>query len=123
MRFQIILIALLALHLCSCSDTMQEQPNLVFIIADQFRASALGIEGREKAKTPNLDRLASEGMHFRNAVSTIPICSPYRGMLMTGNYYSRNNVPTNCLSPNIGVELRQDDYTLFGCVSFYLKTN
>jgi arylsulfatase A-like enzyme len=102
----------LGLLFTHCTSTKPEQPNLVFIIADQYRASAVGFEGREKVKTPNLDQLASEGVHFTNAVSTIPICSPYRAMLMTGNYYTKNNVPTNCLSPNIEVELRQDDFTL-----------
>ena len=63
-----------------------EKPNIVYLLADQWRASATGYAGDPNVKTPNLDRLASEGLWFRNAVSVCPVCTPYRAVLMTGRF-------------------------------------
>ena len=76
------------------------RPNLVFILADQWRAQATGYAGDPNAKTPNLDRLAQRGVRFTHAVSGCPVCSPYRGSLMTGRYPLThgvfiNDVPLN----------------------------
>ena len=54
--------------------------------ADQWRAQATGYAGDPNVRTPNLDRLAKEGLNFRNAVSVCPVCTPYRAALMTGRY-------------------------------------
>ncbi|VGO16530.1 Arylsulfatase [Pontiella desulfatans] len=62
------------------------RPNLVFVFADQMRASALGCMGNPQVITPNLDRLAGEGLLVTNAVSAQPVCTPYRAHLMTGRY-------------------------------------
>jgi arylsulfatase A-like enzyme len=62
------------------------RPNIVYLLADQLRASATGYAGDPNVKTPNLDRLAKEGLRFRNAVSVCPVCTPYRAALMTGRY-------------------------------------
>ncbi len=61
-------------------------PNIVFLLADQWRASATGYSGDPNVKTPNLDRLAGRSVSFRNAVSVCPVCTPYRAALMTGRY-------------------------------------
>jgi len=61
-------------------------PNIVFLLADQWRASATGYEGDPNVKTPNLDRLAAQSVRFRNAVSVCPVCTPYRAALMTGRF-------------------------------------
>ncbi len=53
------------------------QPNILFIMTDQCRADALGCSGGW-VKTPNLDRLAREGVRFANAVTNCPICIPAR---------------------------------------------
>lgn len=88
----------------------QSSPNLVFIMADQFRGDALGCIGKEPVKTPCLDRLAAEGVNFTNAVSSYPVSSPARAMLMTGMYPVHNKVTSNCNSETApyGVELPQD---------------
>lgn len=85
-------------------------PNLVFIMADQWRGDALGCLNREPVKTPNLDALARLGVNFTQAVSSYPVSSPARGMLMTGMYPSHTGVPENCNSATAryGVELKQD---------------
>ena len=65
---------------------MPDTPNLLFILADQLRAASLPIHGEGQIETPNLDRLAAEGVLFRNAISTCPVCTPYRAMLLTGRH-------------------------------------
>lgn len=92
------------------SARQPERPNLVFIMADQWRGQALGYLGVEPVITPNLDRLAAEGVSFENAVSNYPVSSPARGMLMTGMYPISTKVWGNCNSENTpyGVELPTD---------------
>jgi arylsulfatase A-like enzyme len=62
------------------------RPNIVFLLADQWRGSALGYAGDPNVRTPNLDALARRSVEFRNAVSVCPVCTPYRAALMTGRY-------------------------------------
>ena len=115
-------IFLLAFPLCPVFQIQaQEKPNLVFIMADQWRGDALGCLGKEPVKTPCLDQLAREGVNFTNAVSSYPVSSPARGMLMTGMYPHKNKVTGNCNSANApyGVELPQDAR----CWSDILKAN
>lgn len=60
------------------------KPNVLFLLADQWRADALGCAGDPNVKTPNLDRLAGESLKFTHAISGCPVCSPYRASLLTG---------------------------------------
>lgn len=53
-------------------------------MADQLRADALGCSGNQEARTPNIDRLASDGVRFRNAFSSTPTCTPARAAILTG---------------------------------------
>src|SRR5210317_1348611 len=68
------------------------KPNIVFVFADQLRSHELGCYGNDQIHTPNMDRLAAEGVRFTNAISTHPVCGPYRGMLMTGNWPMKNGM-------------------------------
>ena len=63
-------------------------PNILFIFADQWRAQAAGYAGDPnlQGKTPHLDSLATAGINFTHAVSGMPVCTPYRASLMTGQY-------------------------------------
>ncbi len=65
-----------------------KKPNIIFVLADQWRAQASGYSGDPNliGKTPNLDRLAGQAVNFRNAISVTPVCTPYRAALMTGKY-------------------------------------
>lgn len=63
-----------------------KHPNIVYLLADQWRASAAGYEGDPNVKTPSLDRLARESLDFHNAISVCPVCTPYRAALLTGRY-------------------------------------
>jgi len=81
---------------CGASaDSSKGTPNIIFIVADQLRSHALGCYGNDQINTPNIDRLAREGAKFTNAISTAPVCSPFRGMLMTGNYPMKNGMVLN----------------------------
>jgi len=72
----------------------------------------MGFVGKEPVKTPTLDKFAEESIYFPQAASNYPICSPFRAMLFTGNYYTKNNVPANCYTNSPGVKLRRTDTTL-----------
>ena len=63
---------------------MMKQPNILLIMADQFRGDCLGISGHPDVKTPNLDNLATKGANFINAYSSCPSCIPARAALLTG---------------------------------------
>lgn len=78
-------------------------PNLLFVFPDQFRAFACGFMGADPVHTPNLDRFASESVVCTNAVSNLPICTPFRAMLMTGRWPFQTGIHTNANSsqPNI----------------------
>jgi len=83
-----------ATRLHAVESSVARKPNVIFIFADQMRFSAMscmkGIPGAEiesrNLHTPNLDRLASDGILFKNAFSTTPVCSPYRTGIQTGMY-------------------------------------
>ena len=59
-------------------------PNILLVIADQWRADCLGFDGHPVVETPHLDELFSEGVHFRQAYAACPTCIPARASLMTG---------------------------------------
>jgi len=61
-----------------------ERPHILLLMADQYRADSVGADGNKVIHTPNLDRLASEGVLFRCAYSSTPTCTPARSALLTG---------------------------------------
>ena len=69
------------------------RPNVVFVMSDDHAAHAISAYGSRVNETPNLDRLAREGMLFRNAFVTNSICTPSRAAILTGAYSHRNGVP------------------------------
>lgn len=98
-----------------------KRPNLLFIFPDQFRAQAMGFMNEDPVLTPNIDRFARQGVVFSNAVSNRPLCTPYRGMLLTGKYCFSNHLQTNCntSSRKYGNCLREDET----CFSDVLNQN
>jgi len=68
------------------------RPNIVFILADDMRWDAMSCAGNPLLKTPNLDRLARDGMRFSNAFVTTPICATSRASILTGQYARRHGV-------------------------------
>ena len=81
-------------------EKQPERPNILFIMADEWRGDAVGYMGREPVQTPNMDRIAKQGVTFRNAVSHYPVSSPARAQLMTGMFPLQTRVTGNCNSTN-----------------------
>jgi len=75
------------------------RPNIIFILADDLGWAELGCYGNTFNETPNLDKLAKQGMRFTDAYAAAPVCSPYRAALMTGQYPARVGI-TDYLRPN-----------------------
>ena len=74
---------------------MSRKLNVLFIITDQQRADHLGCAGNPILKTPNIDRLASEGVRFTNAFCANPICTPNRASILTGLYPNMHGARSN----------------------------
>jgi arylsulfatase A-like enzyme len=85
-RISWALTACLAAVSVSHPSVAEKKPNVIYLLADQWRASATGYAGDPNVKTPHLDALAAEGINFANAVSVSPVCTPHRAALMTGRY-------------------------------------
>jgi len=88
-----------------------EKPNIIFILADDLGWAELGCYGNKFNETPNLDKLASQGMRFTEAYAAAPVCSPYRAALMTGQYPARLGI-TDYLRPNDAKHLSTDYVTI-----------
>jgi arylsulfatase A len=82
----------------SASESSRK-PNIIFILADDLGWAELGCYGNIFNETPNLDKLAKQGMRFTDAYAAAPVCSPYRAALMTGQYPARIGI-TDYLRPN-----------------------
>ncbi len=74
---------------------IKEKMNVLFIMTDQQRADHMSCSGNSILKTPNLDKLASEGVRFTNAFCTNPYCMPNRATLLTGLYPNVHRVRSN----------------------------
>lgn len=93
----------------------KKRPNLVFVFADQWRAQDTGYAGNTDIYTPNIDRLASESINFRYAVSCMPVSTPYRATLLTGQYAQShglflNDVQLNPEAKSIGKVYKSAGY-------------
>src|SRR5262245_17281945 len=100
------LVALFALALPAVGSARAADakgPNFVFLFADDQRYDALGVVQKEQGdkarfpwfKTPNMDRLAAEGVRFRNAFVVNSLCSPSRACFLSGRYSHANGIWNN----------------------------
>ena len=95
--------SLLALLNLPAAMAAGERPNFIFIITDDQRWDALGVVQKEQGgqarfpwfQTPNMDRIAAQGVRFRNAFVTLSLCSPSRATFLTGTYNHVNGVLNN----------------------------
>ncbi|MGI9626379.1 MAG: sulfatase family protein, partial [Longimicrobiales bacterium] len=87
--------AFIAIALASCGAEEVAPPNILLVFADDHASHAVSAYGSVLNETPNIDRLASEGMLFGNAFVTNSICAPSRATVLTGQYGHLNGVPTN----------------------------
>ncbi len=89
-RFAVLLLSL-AFPLFTQAQT--QRPNILFIMSDDHAAHAISAYGSRLIQTPNLDRLAKEGLKFENCFVTNSICTPSRAAILTGKYAHINGVP------------------------------
>ena len=89
--FSFVLIALIALPLSGWAAGPR-QPNIVYLLVDDLGVRDLSCYGSEFHESPNIDRLASQGMQFSNAYASHPVCGPSRSSTMTGKFPARMNV-------------------------------
>jgi N-acetylglucosamine-6-sulfatase len=73
----------------------EQRPNIIVIVVDDLRWDELGVAGHPFLQTPNIDGLASEGAFFSNAFHSVPLCSPNRATILTGQYPSRHGIIDN----------------------------
>jgi len=92
-----------------CFGIPEQHPNIIFIMADDLGYGDLGCYGQDKIQTPNIDKLAKEGMRFLQAYAGSTVCAPSRCSLMTGKHNGHNRIRDNI--PH-GVFLQPDDFTL-----------
>ncbi len=90
---------------------VKERPNIIFIMADDMGYGDLGCYGQTKIKTPNIDRIAKEGIRFTNAYAGSAVCAPSRSALMQGLHTGRARVRGNMFN-GYRETLREDDYTV-----------
>lgn len=93
---------------CACVAGLSaaDRPNILLILPDQMRASAMGCDGNPDIKTPNIDQLAAEGMRFKRTYANVPVCCPARAILLTGTYPNVNGMMANDL------RLREEKVTI-----------
>ncbi|MGI8907037.1 MAG: sulfatase family protein [Candidatus Sumerlaeaceae bacterium] len=87
------------------------KPNIIFIFCDDLGYGDLGCYGNTEIRTPNIDRMASEGVRLTQFYVTMPACSPSRASLLTGRYQLRVGIP-NVLGPESKIGLRQKEWTI-----------
>lgn len=96
-------------------EEAKKRPNIIFFFSDQQRWDTLGCYGQKLEVTPNLDRLASEGVRFENAFTCQPVCGPARSCLQTGRYATssgcfRNDIPLPMNLKTIANYFAEADY-------------
>ena len=95
--FIIIILAILTGNECESSslNPAASRPNIVLILADDLGYNDVSYNGATEIKTPNIDRLASEGVIFSNGYVADPICGPSRAGILTGRYPARFGMSSN----------------------------
>ena len=88
------LMCVLAIEPAARAET-PPRPNVLFILCDDLRWDALGCAGHPYLKTPNIDRLAAEGVRFKNMFCTTSLCSPSRASILSGLYAHTHKVVNN----------------------------
>ena len=115
---QLTLLCFIFILGVSCSENIPQRPNIIFIMSDDHTSQAWGIyDGilKDYVKTPNIKKLASQGLVLNNAFCTNSICTPSRGSIMTGQYshksgiYNLNN-PLAPDYPNVAKHLQSSGY-------------
>ena len=83
-----------------------ERPNIIYCFSDEHRYQSMSFTGMPRLRTPHMARMAREGFSFDNCISNYPVCTPYRGILMSGQWPYRNGITDN------HIPLSRDIYTV-----------
>lgn len=112
MKIKLILALLFGIlsHLLSAASLGKEKPNIIFIMTDDLGYGDLGCYGQQKIQTPNIDRLASNGLRFTQAYAGAPVCTPSRCVLMTGMHNGHTAARDNI--PHYNTYLQEEDITI-----------
>ncbi|GAB6166693.1 hypothetical protein JCM19992_26930 [Thermostilla marina] len=123
-RFSAIILATVVLFICGSAArfaTAADKPNIVYIVSDELGYYELSCMGHPHFKTPNIDRMAAEGIRFTQALAGAPVCAPTRCTLLTGKHMGhasvRNNpggTPIRAEEVTIGSMLKQVGYATGG---------
>ena len=96
-----------------CQTPCPAQPNLIWIMADDMGWGDLGCYGQKAISTPNIDRMAKEGMRFTHFYSGATVCAPSRSVLMTGLHHGHTRVRGNAGQANPAAQaLKEGDVTV-----------
>lgn len=108
-------LLILVIFGCGYSAIAADRPNLIWIMADDLGYGELGCYGQRKITTPNLDRMAQEGLRFTHFYAGATVCAPSRSVLMTGQHHGHTRVRGNAGQANpVAQALREDDITVAG---------
>ena len=113
---------------CSGPSSQASRPNILFIMSDDHATNAISSYGSRINKTPNIDRLATQGMRLENCFVTNSICTPSRAAILTGQYSHLNGVYTlsDPLDPeraNVAKQLQAAGYQTAVIGKWHLKTD
>ena len=92
-----LLLSVLSLLVISCKSSLENAPNIIIIISDDQGYADVGFHGSKEIFTPNIDRIASNGVVFTQGYVSYAVCSPSRAGLITGKYQNRFGYTRNIL--------------------------
>ena len=97
LRFAVLCAAIFLAAACRREAPASEpqRPNILVVLLDDLRWDALGYAGHPHVRTPQIDRIANEGVNFKNAFCTTSLCSPSRASLLSGVYAHAHGVTNN----------------------------
>jgi arylsulfatase A-like enzyme len=120
---RLLLLSVCTLCFSGTSSSAAEKPNVILILIDDLGYRDLGCYGSTFYKTPNIDKLAKDGIRFTDYYAACPVCSPTRASIMTGRYPQRMNITTflpgrpdrpdqRLKQPAVRLELPLDEITI-----------
>ena len=122
-----LLTAACALLTSVLANAAEPRPNILFIMSDDHGYQAMSCYGSQVNQTPNIDRLAKEGMRFDRCFVTNSICGPCRAVILTGKYshlngFAQNGQTFNGGQPNVAKMLRKSGYQTAIIGKWHLKS-
>jgi len=112
----------------AASSAADEPPNILYMMADDHAAHAISAYGSKINHTPNIDRIANQGVRLTNCFCTNSICTPSRASILTGQYSNKNGVYTlnDAIDPNrdnVAKQMQQAGYQTAMIGKWHLKTD